>query len=219
VPANRSFNFAAWSGPLMGATFLTGVFGGTALAGSPFPRPGSPDPAFRDYYEQNPSSAVLSAAGQLASTACLAQFALTVDDLARRSGSPWFRAANAAGAAVALAGLGASGATTARLRGPARHDPATAARLARRSFVAGGPVHGVGFGLMTGVLALTGRQAGILGPGAARLGLVSAGAGMLCPAYFLAEPAGWLIPVGRFTGLAVAAAAGRRLSRSGRGES
>jgi hypothetical protein len=212
VPASRSFDFAAWSGPLTGATFLTGVFGGIVLADSPFPRPGSPDSAFRDYYEQNPSSAVMSAAGQLASTACLAQFALTVDHLARRFGSPWLRIANAAGAAVAVAGLAASGVTTAQLRGPARHDPARAARLARRSFVAGGPVHGVGFGLMTAALALAGRHAGVLGPGAARVGLVSAGAGMLCPAYFLAEPAGWLIPVGRFTGLAVAATTGRRLA-------
>ncbi len=212
MPASRSFGFAAWSGPLTGATFLTGVFGGIVLADSPFPRPGSPNSAFRDYYERNPSSAVMSAAGQLASTACLAQFALTVNHLARRVGSPWLRIANAAGAAVAVAGLAASGVTTAQLRGPARHDPARAARLARRSFVAGGPVHGVGFGLMTGALALAGRQAGVLGPGAARVGLVSASAGMLCPAYFLAEPAGWLIPVGRFTGLAVVAAAGRRLA-------
>jgi hypothetical protein len=38
---------------------------------------------------------------------------------------------------------------------------------------------------------------------------------VLSPLYFVAEPAGWLIPVGRFSGLIVLGIAGVRLSRPG----
>jgi hypothetical protein len=44
-------------------------------------------------------------------------------------------------------------------------------------------------------------------------GLASAAAGLLSPLYFVWEPAAWLIPAGRFPGLAVSAIAGTRLSR------
>ena len=202
----------ALAGPLVGATFLAGVFGGIALARDKFPRPGSPDSAVRDYYERNTRSARLSATGQLLSALSLTRFAFTVNALTRRSGSRGLTTANAVGSAIAVAALGTSGLCTAALAGPARHDEATAARLSRTAFVAGGPVHGVGFALMTGALVLSGDRTGTLGTGTVRTGLVSAVAGGLCPAYFVAEPAGWLIPIGRFTGLAVAAVAGVRLA-------
>jgi hypothetical protein len=205
-------NDSAIVGPLVGASFLAGVFGGIARAEGAFPRPGSTDAQVREYYERNATSAKLSATGQLVSTICLARFAATVDDLARESGSTWLRVANAVGGGIAVAALATSGVTTARLAGPARHDETMAASLARRSFVAGGPVHGFGFGLMTGALALAGQRTGRLGPGLVRTGLVSAVAGVASPSYFAAEQAGWLIPIGRFTGLGVAAAAGIRLA-------
>ena len=204
---------SALVGPLVGASFLAGVFGGIARAEGKFPRPGSTDAQVRDYYVHNAASARMSAAGQLISAVALARFATTIDDLARESGSPWLRAVNALGSGIAVAALGTSGVTTARLSGAAGHDEKTAAALSRRSFVAGGPVHGLGFGLMTGALALAGQRTGRLGPGLVRTGLVSAVAGIASPSYFAAEQAGWLIPIGRFSGLVVAAAAGVRLAQ------
>ena len=44
-------------------------------------------------------------------------------------------------------------------------------------------------------------------------GLTSAAASVASPLYFVAEPAGWLIPAGRFSGLVVSGIAGVRLGR------
>jgi len=92
-------------------------------------------------------------------------------------------------------------------------DDDSATALARWAFVAGGPVHGVGFGVLTGVLALAGLRTSELPRPVAITGLVSAASGLLSPLYFAAEPAGWLIPAGRFSGLLVSGIAGARLSR------
>jgi hypothetical protein len=89
----------------------------------------------------------------------------------------------------------------------------SAAKLARRAFVAGGPIHGVGFGVLTGALALAGLRTGELPRPVALLGLVSAASGILSPLYFVKESAGWLIPIGRFSGLVVSGIAGVGLGR------
>jgi hypothetical protein len=95
-------------------------------------------------------------------------------------------------------------------------DDDRAATLARRAFVAGGPLHGVGFGVLTGVLALAGLRTGELPRPVAITGLASAALSMLSPLYFVWEPAGWLIPAGRFAGLLVSGIAGVRLARGAR---
>jgi hypothetical protein len=77
--------------------------------------------------------------------------------------------------------------------------------------LAGGPIHGVGFG----VLALAGLRTGELPRPVSILGLTSAASGLLSPLYFVKEAAGWFIPVGRFSGLLVSAIAGVRLARTG----
>ena len=48
-------------------------------------------------------------------------------------------------------------------------------------------------------------------------GFVSAGSGLLSPLYFVWEPAGWLIPGGRFPGFIVSGIAGTLLARRRRG--
>lgn len=204
--------FGRSSGPLTALTFLSGVFGAIAVADGRFPRPGSPDEAVRDYYERNPRSAALSATGQLVSTFCLARFALTIHELTGQQGQPAARLTNAVGAGLAVTALATSAVTTARLRGPERHDARAAATLARRAFVAGGPVHGVGFGLMTAALVTAGHRRGVLGDRVAATGAAAAAAGVLSPSYFAAEPLGWLIPIGRFGGLALAAFTGPRIA-------
>jgi hypothetical protein len=100
-----------------------------------------------------------------------------------------------------------SGATSRSPRG--RH----AIRLARRAFLAGGPIHGVGFGLFVGALGLAGLRTRKLPRPVALTALASVPPNLLGPLYLLAEPAGWFVPAGRFPGLIVAGIAGARFSR------
>ncbi len=123
------------------------------------------------------------------------------------------QAAAAAGGGLAATSLATSAVTHAMLTG--QNDADDAAKLARREFVAGGPVHGVGFGVLTGALALAGLRTGELPRPVAITGLVSAASSLLSPLYFVWEPAGWLIPAGRFSGLLVSGIAGVRLGRGG----
>jgi hypothetical protein len=119
------------------------------------------------------------------------------------------------GGAIATAGLAASAATAATLTTDRGDDPDRAVRLARRAFLAGGPIHGVGFGLLIGALGSAGLRTGELPRRVALAGLASVPPNLLGPLYLLAEPAGWFIPAGRFPGLIVAGVAGARLSRVG----
>jgi hypothetical protein len=205
----------AMSGLLTGLSFIAGVGGGVALADSPYPRPGSEPAEVSRYFTENSRSARLSAAGQLVSTAALARFTASVARLAGRSGpgSERLRTAALAGGGVAVASLATSGLHTLALSGRWGKEDESAARLAGRSFAFGGPVHGVGFGVLTGALALAGLRTGELSRPVAITGLVSAASGLLSPLYFVKEPAGWFILVGRFSGLLVSGIAGARLGR------
>ncbi|HLL99257.1 MAG TPA: hypothetical protein VK276_09255 [Rubrobacteraceae bacterium] len=205
----------AMSGLLTGLSFIAGVGGGVALADSPFPRPGSEPAEVSRYFTENSRSARLSAAGQLVSTAALARFTASVARLAGRSGngSRGLRAAAIAGGWLATASLATSGLHTLALSGRWGKEDDSAATLARRSFAFGGPIHGVGFGVLTGVLALGGLRTGELPRPVAIVGLISAASGLVSPLYFLKEQAGWFIPIGRFSGLLVSGIAGVRLAR------
>jgi hypothetical protein len=207
----------ALSGLLAGVSFIGGVGGAMALADSPYPRPGSEPAEIRRYFTENSRSARISATGQLISTVSLARFTTSVARLAARSGrgSRALRTAAVAGGGLATAALATSALCTLALSGSHGHDEESAATLARRAFAAGGPIHGVGFGVLTGVLALAGLRTGELPRPVAILGLISAASGLLSPLYFVKEAAGWFIPVGRFFGLLVSAIAGVRLARTG----
>jgi hypothetical protein len=80
-----------------------------------------------------------------------------------------------------------------------------------RYFTFGGPVYGVGFGLLTGALSLAGLRTGELPRPVAVAGLASAASGLLSPLSFLDERAGGFIPLGRFSELVVSGIAGVRL--------
>lgn len=203
----------AMSGLLTGISFIAGVGGAVALADSPYPRPGSEPAEVRRYFTENSRSARLSATGQLISTASLARFTASVAKLAARSGrgARGLKAAAIAGGALAAASLATSGLHTLALGGRWGKDDESAATLARRAFAVGGPVHGVGFGVLTGALALAGLRTGELPRSVAIVGMSSAASGLLSPLYFVEEQAGWFIPVGRFSGLLVSGIAGVRL--------
>jgi hypothetical protein len=204
----------ALSGPAAGVSFVAGVAGAMALADDPYPRPGADPDQIRRYFTRNTGPARFSAAGQAISAISLVRFTASVARLAGRSGrgSRALRAAAVAGGGLAAGSLAVSSACAAALTGPAGRQDASAAALARRGFIAGGPVHTVGFGVLVGALALAGRRTGELPRPLAIAGLASAGASLLSPLYFVAEPAGWFIPAGRFSGLLVSGIAGVRLA-------
>ncbi len=205
----------ALSGPLTGLSFVAGVASAVALADDPYPRPGSESADVRRYFTGNPGAARISAAGQSISAALLARFTASVAGLAARSGrgSRGLRAAAIAGGGLAVASLTASALLSAALTGKWGEQEASAARLHRLMFAAGGPVHGVGFGLLVGSLGLAGLRTGELPRPLAIAGMVSAVTGLLSPLYFVARPAAWFIPAGRFSGLLVSGLAGARLGR------
>lgn len=91
------------------------------------------------------------------------------------------------------------GADPAEIRRYFRGNPGAA-----RISVAGGPVHGAGFGILVGSLRLAVLRTGALPRPLAIAGLISAAAGVLSPLYFVTERAVWLIPVGRLVVSAIA---------------
>jgi hypothetical protein len=211
----RSPDRGALSGLLAGLSFIGGVGGAMALADMPLPRPGSEAGQVRRYFTQNVRPARLSAAGQAISAASLARFTASVATLTGRAGagSRALQVAAVGGGGVAAASLAASAAYWAALAGPRGRQDASAAALAQRAFIAGGVVHGAGFGVLVGALGLAGLRTRELPPPLAVTALASASASLLSPLYFVAEQAGWFIPVGRFSGLIVSGVAGVRLAR------
>jgi hypothetical protein len=208
----------ARSGALAGVSFVAGVAGAMALADAPYPRPGADPAQIQRYFSGNTGPARLSVTGQAVSAVALARFTASVVRLAGRAGpgARPLQVAAVAGGTLASASLATAAACAAALTaGPGRR-PASAATLARRGFLAGGPVHTVGFGVLVGALGLAGLRSGELPRPLAVAALASAAASLASPLYFLAEPAGWLIPAGRFSGLLVSGIAGARLA-GGRG--
>jgi hypothetical protein len=205
----------ALSGPLAGVSFVGGVAGAMALADSPYPRPGSEPAEFRRYFRGSSGAARLSVVGQLVSASSLARFAVTEARLATRSGpgSRGLQAAALAGGGLAAASLATSALLSAALTGRRGEQDASAAALHRLRFAAGGPVHGAGYGVLVGSLGLAGLRTGELPRPLALAGLASAAAGLLSPLYFVAKPAAWFLPAGRFSGLLVSGITGVRLGR------
>ena len=205
----------ARSGVLAGVSFVGGVAGAMALADLPYPRPGADPAQVKRYFTENAGPARLSVAGQAVSALALARFTASVARLAGRSGrgSRALQAAAVAGGGLAAASLATAAGLAAALTTDPDRPEADAAALARRAFVAGGPVHTAAFGVLVGALGLAGMRTGELPRPLAVAGLASAAASLASPLYFLAEPAGWLIPAGRFSGLVVGGIAGARLGR------
>ncbi len=203
----------AVSGLLAAVTFVGAIAGGIKMAESRIPRPGSDADAVREYWEGSKNAARYSATVQLVSVGWLARFVLSVVKLANRAGGRALKAAAVSGGALAVGSLALSATTNLLLTGKAKDDDEKAVRMADRMFNSGGPIHGVGFGVLTGALALAGDRTGELPKPLVVTGLVSAATSIASPLYFLWEPAGWLIPVGRFSGLIVSAVAGVKLAR------
>jgi hypothetical protein len=204
----------AVSGLLTGVIFVGALAGAIKLADSRIPRPGSSADAVREYWGGSAKAARFSATGQLISTAMLARFTQSVVRLAKRSQSKALEATALAGGGLAVVSLTNAAVTHARLTGKSKEDDEKAVKMANRVFVSGGPIHGIGFGALMAALALAGDRTGDLPKPVVVAGLVSAGSSIASPLYFLWEPAGWLIPIGRFSGYIVSGIAGVKLAMS-----
>jgi len=207
----------AISGLLSGITFVGAIAGAMKLAKQPIPRPGSEPDAVRDYYRDSALAARFSVTGQAVSILSLLRFTASVARIAGASSRPrGLRAAVWSTGALSAGSLALSAYTHASLTTSRPRSDEEVSTLARRVFVVGGPAHGVVYGAFTAAAAAAGRDAGLLGPVATRAGLAAATAGVLSPAYFKWENAGWLIPIGRFGGYVVTGILATRLARSPR---
>lgn len=202
---------STWSGPLTGASFVAGLGGAMARSDHPYPRPGSDDAETHRYFVQRSGVDQRRRPGDLHGLA--ARFSALAADFAGRSGrgSRALRAATLAGGGLAVASLATAALTAAALTGR-RGSQEKPVALARRAFTAGGPVHGVGFGLVVGALRMAGLRSGDLPRPLALVGLASGAANLFSPLYLVAAPAGWLIPIGRFSGYLVIGIAAPRIT-------
>jgi hypothetical protein len=207
---------AALAGPIAAASFVGGVAGALALSDAPYPRPGARLDQIRRYFSDNAGPARISIAGQLISAAALGVFAGSVFRLARHSGrgSGGLQAAALAGGAASVGTLAVSALTSAQLTRGAADQPAAALKLHERAFVAGGPLHGPGIGLLMGALGLAGLRTRALPNWLCVASLATAAAGLLAPLALILEPAVWLVPASRFPGLLLSAIAGAKLRQS-----
>ena len=169
----------------------------------------------RRYFAQEHRAARIGAAAQLVCAGLLARFSGSVAQLAARAGRRpgALRAAALAGGGLASSSLAASALTTVTLTTSRAEREADASRLYRLMFVTGGPVHGVGLGLLVGALGLAGLRSGELPPRLSKAALASSVAGALSPLALVGKAGLALIPLGRLSALAISGVAGVRLTR------
>lgn len=209
-------NWRALTGPVSGVSFVVGVVAAARLAPHRIPRTGAPAEEVRAYYRDSSTAVRVSVTGQIVSIVAQGMFTGVVARLAARSpGSRLLRAVAIVSGAAAASALSASASTHAALARSQPEDDAGLTAKASRVFVLGGPVHGVAYGVFIAALTVAARRAGLIGRAAAVTGAVSAVAGVASPLYFRWEAAGWLIPIGRFTGYLLAGLTGARLFRNG----
>ncbi|MGP4022526.1 hypothetical protein [Actinomadura sp. 3N407] len=201
-------------GPVAGLMFTTAIAGAGRLAGDPFPAPGSSPEVIRTYYSGSARAARFNAICQTLSLLAQARYVAAMVRVASRHPThPRLLGGTvlvAGGAAVAA--LATSATTQASLTVPKERTDTEVLATTRRVFVTGGPVHGVANGVLTAATVVAARQKGLLGRTGEGLGLLSAVANLITPAYFRWEPAGWLIPIGRFSSYLVSGVIGVRLA-------
>ena len=208
----------ALSGPLAGVSFAASLVALNALSDAPYPMPGAEPPAIRGYFSQEHRAARLGAVAQLVCAASLGRFSASVAALAARSGhgSRGLRAASVAGGALATASLATSALTTVTLTTTRADQDSSADALYRVMFVTGGPVHGIGLGLLIGSLGLAGLRTSELPSRLSKAALASSVAGALSPLALVGKPGLLFIPLGRLSALAITGVAGVRLAQANR---
>lgn len=166
--------------------------------------PGSSAEVTRTYYRGSARAVRFNVAWQALSVAAHARYVVAMTRLASQHRTH----------PQALRGvvLVASAATQAGLTVPKEQTDSELVATTRRVFVLGGPVHGVANGVLTAATAAAARDRGLLGKSGVAVGLASAAANLSTPAYFRWKPAGWLIPIGRFSSYLLSGVIGVRLA-------
>jgi hypothetical protein len=203
----------ALGGLLAGVGFFGGIAAAKATEKTPYPRPGCEPEEVRVYFTESATAARLSAAGLALSTAALATFSGTVTGLAGRAeaGSGVLRAAALVGGGFAVATQATSTLATVAATLPAIDTP-TIVRLREAAFMIGGPVHGVGLGVLVGALGLAGLSTGELSRALATASLATAPVCILGPLTLAAKPTMIALPIGHAIALVVSAVAGTGLA-------
>lgn len=176
--------------------------------------PGSSAEVTRTYYRGSARAVRFNVACQALSLAAHARYVVAMARLAsqhRTHPHALRRVVLVAGSATVVA-LAASAATQAGLTAPKEQTDSELMATTRRVFVLGGPIHGVANGVLTAATAAAARDTGLLGKSGVAVGLASAVANLSTPAYFRWEPAGWLIPIGRFSSYLLSGVIGIRLA-------
>jgi hypothetical protein len=205
----------ALTGPLSGLGFVASLVALNALSDARYPMPGADAASIRRYFSQEHGAARIGAGAQLVCAASLARFSKSAAALAGRArpGSRWLRAASVAGGAVSAASLAASALFTVTLTTGRAERDRDAEALYRLMFVSGGPVHGIGLGLLVGSLGLAGLRTGALPTRLSKAALASSVAGGLSPMALVGKAGLAFIPLGRLSALVVSGIAGVRLAR------
>jgi hypothetical protein len=128
-----------------------------------------------------------------------------------QEGSRDLRAASVTGGALATASLATSALTTVTLTTKSAEQDSSADTLYRLMSVTGGPVHGIGLGLLTGSLGLAGLRTSELPRRLSKARVL--GRGRALPAR-TRRPGLLFTPLGRLSALAISAVAGVRLARA-----
>lgn len=208
------YDARALGGPLAGMSFVGGVATAMATAREPYPRPGAAPDAVHRYFSGSATSARISAAGQLLSGVALAMFIAPVVRLAGQTGrgSSILEATAVTGGGLAVATLATSALASAALTRE-QSDLTRVRNLHTLVFLAGGPAHNVGLGVLTGVVGLAGLATGALPSMLCRACLAVAPLGILSPLSLAAKPAMAMIPLARFPALILSGIAGAMLAR------
>jgi hypothetical protein len=201
-------------GAAAGLLFTTAIAGAGRLAKDPFPGPGSSPEVTRTYYRGSAGAVRFNVACQALSALAHARYVVAMARLASRHPTHPLVLTGvvmvAGGATVAA--LAASATIQAGLTVPKDRSDAEVLATTRRVFVFGGPVAGVANGILTAATAVAARDSGLLGRTGVVVGQLSTVANLITPAYFRWEPAGWLIPIGRFSGYILSGVIGVRLA-------
>jgi hypothetical protein len=213
--ARREPDPGALSGLLAAISFVASLIALNALSNTRYPMPGSEPADIRRYFSQEHLAARLGALAQLTCAGSLARFTKSVAALGTRAarGSRGLPTAAVAGGALATVSLAISALTTVSLTTSRAETDSEAEALYRLMFVTGGPVHGVGLGLLIGSLGVAGVRNDELPSRVSKAALASSVAGALSPLALVAKPGFVFLPLGRLSALAISGIVGVRLAR------
>lgn len=214
MTVQRARDVGGLGGAAAGLLFTTAIAGAGRLADDPFPVPGSSAEVIRTYYRGSAKAARFNVACQALSVVAQARYVVAMARLAsqHRTHPRVLGGVVLVAGGATVAALAASAATQAGLTAPNDRTDAEVLATTRRVFVFGGPVHGVANGILMAATAVAARDSGLLGQKGMAVGLASTAANLSTPAYFRWEPAGWLIPIGRFSGYLLSGVIGVRLA-------